>query len=160
MDVSVKIRMRAVIALLPPLLCWSGPGAIAAPARNDATPPTVVVASPLTGAVVVGMIAVMAQAFDDSAVAGVQFLLNGVRLGAEDTVPPYAVTWNTETSNDGVHILTALARDTAGRISYSAPVSVTVANLPPGVARIEDTDAATAGGRNSGAGVHDQRPGR
>ena len=58
---------------------------------------------------------------------GVQFLLDGVALGAEDTTAPYSVVWNTTTATNGPHTLSARARDAAGNLATSAVVNVTVA---------------------------------
>ena len=55
-----------------------------------------------------------ANATDNVGVAGVQFLLDGTPLGAEDTTAPYAVTWDTTTATNGPHTLTCPARDAAG----------------------------------------------
>ncbi len=41
------------------------------------------------------------------------------------------VTWNTTTSSNGPHTLTAVARDAAGNMTTSSSVSVTVNNGPP-----------------------------
>jgi len=62
-------------------------------------------------------------------VAGVQFLLDGVALGAEDTSTPYTVPWNTATATNGAHTLSARARDAAGNQTTSTTVSVTVSNV-------------------------------
>ena len=59
---------------------------------------------------------------DNIGVAGVQFLLNGVNLGAEDIAAPYSVSWNTTTATNGNYTLTARARDAAGNLGTSAPV--------------------------------------
>ena len=67
-----------------------------------------------------------ATATDAVGVAGVQFLLDGVALGAEDTTSPYSVSWNTTTAANGPHTLTARARDAAGNTTTSAVVAVTV----------------------------------
>ena len=56
----------------------------------DTTPPTVSVTSPAGGATVSGTITVTANASDNVGVAGVQFLLDGANLGAEDTTAPYS----------------------------------------------------------------------
>jgi hypothetical protein len=53
------------------------------------------------------------------------------QVGAEDTVSPYSVSWDTTTASDGAHSLTAVARDAAGNTSTSTSVSVTVSNAPP-----------------------------
>ena len=46
--------------------------------------------------------------------AGVQFRLDGTNFGAEDTTAPYSIAWDTTSSSNGSHTLTALARDGAG----------------------------------------------
>jgi chitodextrinase len=61
-------------------------------------------------------------------VAGVQFLLDGANLGAEDTTAPYTLRWTTTTASNGVHTITARARDAAGNQTTSAAVSATVSN--------------------------------
>src|SRR6185503_1640645 len=50
---------------------------------------------------------------------------------AEDTAAPYTTSWNTTTLANGTYTLTAAARDAAGNVTTSAPVTVTVANGPP-----------------------------
>jgi len=65
---------------------------------------------------------VSATASDSVGVAGVQFLLDGVALGSEDTTAPYSVSWNTTTTANGSHSLTARARDAAGNQTTSATV--------------------------------------
>src|SRR5713101_8382127 len=62
---------------------------------NDTTPPTVSITSPASGASVSGTITVSANASDNVGVVGVQFLLDGLNAGAEDTTSPYLVSWNT-----------------------------------------------------------------
>src|SRR5205823_9943757 len=74
-----------------------------------------------------GTINVSANASDNVGVAGVQFLLDGGNLGAEDTTSPYSVAWDTTGATNGGHTLTARARDAAGNIT-SAAVSVAVSN--------------------------------
>jgi glucose/arabinose dehydrogenase len=102
---------------------------------GDTTPPTVSISAPAAGATVAGTVSVTASASDDVAVAGVQFVLDGANLGAEDTSSPYAVSWDTTTASNGSHALTARARDAAGNTTMSAAVAVTVSNVipPPGV---------------------------
>jgi hypothetical protein len=93
---------------------------------SDTTPPTVAVTSPLNGATVSGATGVSANATDNVGIAGVQFKLNGVNLGAEDTTAPYTVSWNTATTAAGSHTLAAVARDAAGNSTTSSAVTVTV----------------------------------
>ena len=97
-------------------------------ARADTTPPTIAMTAPLAGATISGRVTVSASATDNVGVAGVQFTLDGVRLGVQVTTPPYAITWDTTTAASGAHTLSAVARDAAGNTGTSAGVSVTVAN--------------------------------
>jgi chitodextrinase len=97
----------------------------------DTTPPSVSITSPAAGSTVSSTIAVTAAATDDVGVAGVQFKLDGASLGAEDTVAPYSVSWDTSQSLNGGHVLTAVARDAAGNTATAAQVSVTVSNPTP-----------------------------
>jgi hypothetical protein len=95
---------------------------------GDATPPTVSVTAPAAGATVSATTMVTAMAADNVGVAGVQFLLDGTNLGAEDTTAPYSIAWDTTAATNGSHNLSARARDAAGNATTSAAVTVTVAN--------------------------------
>jgi N,N-dimethylformamidase beta subunit-like protein/concanavalin A-like lectin/glucanase superfamily protein/galactose oxidase-like protein/Big-like domain-containing protein/Kelch motif protein len=96
----------------------------------DTTPPTVSISSPAPGASLQGSLSVSANAADNVGVTGVQFMVDGAPIGAEDTAAPYAVTWDTRTVADGNHTLTARARDAAGNATTSSGVTVTVTNSP------------------------------
>ncbi|HKY31067.1 MAG TPA: Ig-like domain-containing protein [Candidatus Polarisedimenticolia bacterium] len=106
----------------------------------DRTPPTVSITTPASGISVSGTVTVAATADDDVGVAGVQFKLDGLNLGAEVTAPPFTIQWNTA-SLSGARVLTAVARDAAGNVTTSAPVNVNVngndktAPSPPGNVR-------------------------
>ena len=80
-----------------------------------------------------GTVNVTANASDNIAVAGVQFLLDGTNLGAEDTSSPYSTSWNTTGATTGTHMLSAIARDPAGNTKTSTSVTVTVDNSAPTV---------------------------
>jgi len=95
---------------------------------SDTTPPTVAITTPTASALVAGIITVSANAADNGGVAGVQFKLDGVNLGAEDTAAPYTISWNTTTTVNGSHALTAVARDAVGHTATSTVVGVTVSN--------------------------------
>ena len=95
---------------------------------SDPTPPTIFIDSPTAGTQVSNIITVTAGAFDNVGVAGVQFFVDGVAAGAEDTTDPYGFNWDTRGSINGAHSLTARARDAAGNTTLSAPVTVNVAN--------------------------------
>jgi fibronectin type 3 domain-containing protein len=98
---------------------------------DNGAPPTVSVTAPAAGATVSATVPVQANATDDRGVVSVQFKLDGGDLGAADTVAPYATSWNTTTASNGAHTLTAVARDTDGDTTTSAPVQVTVSNASP-----------------------------
>ncbi|MEO8403979.1 MAG: Ig-like domain-containing protein, partial [Chitinophagaceae bacterium] len=95
--------------------------------NNDTQAPTVSITAPASGTVT-GTINVTANAADNIGVIGVQFLLDGVSLGAEDVSSPYSVSWTTTSATNGSHNLTARARDAAGNTTTSAVVNVTVSN--------------------------------
>ncbi len=115
---------------------------------NDKTPPTVAVTSPTAGSTVTSTITVTANASDDVAVAGVQFKLDGVNLGAEVTAAPYSASWNTISASNGSHTLTAVARDSSSNQTMSAAVTVTVFNdtTAPTVSITSPVSGATVGG--------------
>jgi hypothetical protein len=94
----------------------------------DNTPPAVSVGAPSNGATVSGAMTVSASASDNTGVAGVQFTLDGANLGSERTTAPYSISWDTTTIGDGSHVITAVARDTAGNRTASSQVSVVVSN--------------------------------
>jgi Ca2+-binding RTX toxin-like protein len=104
------------------------------------------ITSPRDGAAVSGTVTVTASVA--TPVAGVQFLLDGNPLGAEDTTSPYSVSWSTATAIDGLHVLSARARDAAGNTATSANVTVDVINdaVPPTVSMTAPADGATVTG--------------
>jgi hypothetical protein len=95
---------------------------------SDTVRPTAAITVPISGSTVTGTIDVTASATDNIAIVGVQFRLDGANLGAERTVPPYTVPWNTTTASNGPHVLTVVARDAAGNVTTSPGTAVTVAN--------------------------------
>jgi len=100
---------------------------------SDSTPPTVSMTGPADGATVSNTITVSATASDNLGVAGVQFLLDGAPLGAEDPSTPYAISWDTTTAANGLHTLSARARDAANNTATATSITVNVANSgPPG----------------------------
>ena len=131
--VTVRFTPTTTTTVSTTLTFTAGGGAITAivtgsGAGTDTTRPSVAITSPAAGTTVAGAVVVSATATDNVGVAGVQFKLDGANVGAEVTTAPYAVTWNTTTTADGAHALTAVARDAAGNTATSAGVTVTVAN--------------------------------
>jgi hypothetical protein len=99
-------------------------------------------------------------------VVGVRFYLDGSPLGVEDTTAPFAIAWDTTTTTNASHTLTAVARDAAGNSTTSVPLSIFVSNDPqtgpykgipsavPGRFETEDFDLG-----GEGVGYHDLTPG-
>ncbi len=118
----------------------------------ERTPPTVTMTAPANNATVSGTTTtVTANASDNIAVAGVQFLLNGAPLGAEDLAAPYSLAWDTTKVSNGTYVLSARARDMAGNSSTSSGVTVTVNNPPdttsPTVRVTNPSSSSTIGGK-------------
>ncbi|MEK6844600.1 MAG: Ig-like domain-containing protein [Nanoarchaeota archaeon] len=114
----------------------------------DTTLPTVSITSPSNGATVLNTITVNATASDNVGVVGVQFLIDGINLGAEDAIAPYSVLWNTSTTSNGIHTLSARARDAAGNNGFAIGVNVNVQNIVPPSCTDADSDGynTTSGG--------------
>ena len=123
--VSASLNFATGGGTISPIVTGSGIGSVT---LSDTTPPTIALTAPAASSTVTSTVAVSGIATDNVGVAGVQFRLDGVNLGAEVTTTPYTVTWNTTTAPDGAHVLTAVARDAAGNKTTSAGVTVTVAN--------------------------------
>ena len=125
----------------------SAPSAeVNATVTGDTTPPTVSITSPTAGSSVSGTVTVAAAATDDTGVTSVQFRLNGSALGGPDTTAPFQAAWDTTTSANGSHTLTASAADAAGNIANATGVTVTVANAtppPPGLVGAWSFNAGT-----------------
>ena len=95
--------------------------------QGDSVFPTVTLTAP-TNPAVTGSITVSADANDNFGVAGVQFLLDGANLGAEDTTAPYTMTWNSVGTTNGAHTLAARARDNSGNTTTTPVLNITVTN--------------------------------
>ena len=114
----------------------------------DNTAPTVTLTAPAAGATLAGTVTLTATASDNIAVGGVQFLLDGNPLGAEDITSPYSLSWNTASgalaTTSGPHTLAARARDTSGNTTTTAAINIVVDNVAPtGTIVINSGAAAT-----------------
>ncbi len=118
-------------------------------ASPDAIPPTISVTAPASGSTLAGIVTVVASASDNVGVAGVQFKLDGLNLGAEVTASPYALSWSTAAAANGSHTLTAVARDPAGNLATSAAVGTTVNNVldttPPVISSVTASSTTSSG---------------
>jgi glucose/arabinose dehydrogenase/peptidoglycan/xylan/chitin deacetylase (PgdA/CDA1 family) len=93
----------------------------------DNIAPQVSITTPGNGATVSNTISITASSTDNVAVSGVQFKLDGINLGNEVLSPPYTVSWNTASTSNATHNISAVARDSSNNIS-STTISVTVSN--------------------------------
>jgi len=105
------------------------------PPSSDTAPPTISLTAPVPGSTVADLITVTAVAFDPvvagqatSGIAGIQLKLDGANLGTEWTASPWSYSWNTANTFNGLHTLAAVARDGAGNVGSSSPMSVIVLN--------------------------------
>jgi hypothetical protein len=94
---------------------------------DDTMAPQVAIGAPQAGEIVSGQVTILAEASDNTAVLGVQFQINGDDLGPEDTTNTFSTAWDTTTVENGLYVITALARDAAGNIGTTA-VTVRVEN--------------------------------
>jgi subtilisin family serine protease len=95
---------------------------------GDTTRPTVSITAPAAGSTISGTVTVSASASDNSGtVSRVEFLVDGA-LKASDTASPWSFSWDTRTSANGSHTVSARAYDPTGNVGTSAGVTVTVSN--------------------------------
>lgn len=114
-------------------------------AFSDTDAPTISIVGPANGSTVSGVVTISAAAGDDTGIAGVWFEYDGQIIGSEDTVRPFAVQWNTNIIPSGEYVITAHVRDTAGKITASAPITLAVDNSAQMVAEnIWDSSAIPA----------------
>ncbi|HJR59990.1 MAG TPA: carbohydrate-binding protein [Vicinamibacterales bacterium] len=116
------------------------------PPPSDTTAPVVSLTAPASGATVSGVVTVAASASDNVGVTAVRFALDGAPLGADDATAPYSISWDSKTTSDGAHTLTATASDAAGNTaSSSITVNVANATTPPGSTPFTGTPVALPG---------------
>ncbi|MDI6734497.1 MAG: putative Ig domain-containing protein, partial [Patescibacteria group bacterium] len=96
---------------------------------SDTQPPTISITSPIGGTTVTSTIPITANATDNIGVVGVQFKIDSVNYGSEDTVSPWSISWDTTSFSNGSHNITAKARDAAGNFTDSAVVTVIINNI-------------------------------
>jgi len=113
-------------------------GGATAPPR-DTAPPDVTITAPASFSInnvghrlayhnVSGVSLLQVNATDSNGVAGVQYQLDGVNLGPEQTSAPFGYSWVSTSVADGYHELTAVARDAANNVATSTPVGIWVVN--------------------------------
>lgn len=94
---------------------------------RDTVSPVVALLAPAEGATLSGAVSLSADADDETAVAKVDFLVNGTVV-ATDFSSPYSLTWDSATVANGSAIVQARATDSSGNTGLSDSHTVTVAN--------------------------------
>jgi hypothetical protein len=94
---------------------------------SDIQAPTVSVVLPKSGSQSAKM-HVIADASDNVYIAAVQFKIDGVNAGSSVITRPFETDIQTELYSNGSHNLTAVAYDTSGNSTESAPIVITINN--------------------------------
>src|SRR5207249_11021794 len=100
------------------------------PPPPDTTPPAVSITAPANGATVSGSVTVTASASDNVGVTAVTISVDGTTL-CVDNPASYSCSWDTTTTTNASHTISATATDAAGNTGTAPVVSVTVSNVPP-----------------------------
>lgn len=112
----------------------------------DNTPPVVNVLTPVEGAQITGTVQVSADASDNYAIQSVAFEIDGMLIG-ELFGAPYSFDWDSGSTTEGAHVLTAVATDTANNQSTSSVnIDVIRDTQAPTVALLTPADGATVMG--------------
>jgi hypothetical protein len=129
---SSLLSRQETLAAFP--LTWSSGTATARSPMSvqvQQIPPSVTLTGPKDGAIVTGSVSLSAVVDDDSAIARMQFYVDGVPVGPSLTTAPFTVSWDSSTSNATLpHMITARATDILGRSATSGMLSVQVDNGP------------------------------
>lgn len=94
---------------------------------GDEIAPVVVITAPVNLSDVSGTTAVLVQASDNEGVAQVEYFVDGLLAGTENTAP-FTWNWDTATVPNGLHSLLARASDAAGNSSISQLMLLNVQN--------------------------------
>lgn len=97
-------------------------------APGDTVAPAIFIVSPVSTAIVSGPVTVTTNATDNVGVAGVELLVDNAVVLVEDVSAPFTFTWDSASVANGIHTITARARDAAGNITTSSDVTVNVYN--------------------------------
>lgn len=96
----------------------------------DTIAPTIRITAPQNFARLSGQTTISAVATDNVGITSIQFKVDGVAIGAPGTISPYSLLWNTVTVQNGIHTLSATAKDAAGN-TRTATITVKIMNTSP-----------------------------
>ena len=95
---------------------------------NDNSPPTGIIASPISGQTVSGIVDFNVIAQDDTGISEVIFYIDGENVHNSNS-EPYTFEWNTASlDNNSEHTLSATLTDDVGNITILQPILVTISN--------------------------------
>lgn len=128
-------------ALAATLLLSCGGGGDGGGGGPGTLPPAVTLTFPANGADgLTGIVTLGAAATAGAGIVAVEFQIDGVAIGAEDTSAPYAASLDTTPFAAGQHVIRARGRDAAGRRTPWASAVVRLASgraVPAGFTRNE-----------------------
>jgi hypothetical protein len=109
------------------------PIATSLPPPPDTTPPTVSFSTPAAGATVSGSVTLSTVASDSgSGVAGIQYVVDGINVGAPVTGSPYSMAFDTTQLANGTHVIGVYGWDNQHNVSLVTTITVTISNATPG----------------------------
>jgi len=119
---------------------------------TDTTAPTVSVTAPADASTVSGSVHFTVSASDDTGVVGVQYKLDGANLNGEALNDPFDITFDTTGISNGNHTLLAVARDAAGNMATSSPVTIVVNNTTAPTGGTSGNTGGGSSGSNTSSG--------
>ncbi len=78
-----------------------------------------------------GNVTLSASASDNSGITSVQFMVDGVNVGAADTTAPYSYVWNSASVANGAHNISATVTANDGKTATASAVTIQVSNTNP-----------------------------
>ncbi len=122
------------------------------PIVRDGVRPSVAIDSPSNGAALSGIPIVTVSANDNLALSSVQLQVDGVAVGEPLANAPFAFSLDLA---NGTYVLRAVARDVAGNMTVSAPVTIKIASAPVADYRFNESSGSVvsdaSGNNNNGS---------
>jgi hypothetical protein len=123
-DLLIEESEMKKILLMLPLLFWLG----CEDEKEDTTPPTVSISSPVSGQTVSEIVTITVTAQDNEAISKVEFFIDN-SLAYTDSESPYEYEWNTITYENGSeHTVKVISYDTSDNSTESQPIMLIVDN--------------------------------
>jgi hypothetical protein len=107
----------------------------------DTAAPTVTIVEPVTGSIAAGLLTIAGNAADNVGVARVEVQVDSAPFTNATGTTAWQFMLDTTLYADGVHTVTARARDAAGNISPASSISLTINNTGPDPTVLEVQEA-------------------